>query len=81
MLPHKADVYAVQFDQGKVVSCTRDSLIRQWDFETGALLANIKGHSLCLRTVRFDENIIMSGGEDKTAKGIQTAHTLFHTYI
>lgn len=69
MLPHKADVYAVQFDKEKVVSCTRDSLVRLWDCETGELLFDIKGHSLCLRAVRFDQRIIISAGEDKMAKG------------
>ena len=72
VMAHKADVYGLQFNEEKIVSCARDSLVRIWDMQTGTCISELKGHNLCLRTVSFDRNFIMSAGEDKTARGTVT---------
>ncbi|KAL6042032.1 SCF ubiquitin ligase complex subunit cdc4 [Balamuthia mandrillaris] len=79
-LAQEHDVYALQFDEEKIVCACGDGALRVFAMESGdgggeasssslssgavAPLQTLLGHSACLRAVKYDKNMIISGGED-----------------
>ena len=57
-------------DGRRIASGSEDGAIREWDAETGALLAVLRGHSDSVRSVVYspDGRRIVSGSEDRTVR-------------
>lgn len=57
-----------QCQDGRVVSASGDTTLKIWDIETGNCLRTFVGHTRGLACVRFDGQLIYSGGQDNKLK-------------
>ncbi|KAJ3413694.1 hypothetical protein HDV05_007682 [Chytridiales sp. JEL 0842] len=64
ILGHTEAIYALQFDNEKIVSCSRDQSIKIWDIATGECRKVLTGHQASVLCVQFDEHFIVSGSSD-----------------
>ena len=57
-------------DARKILTVSRDNIIKVWDSETGALLLDLKGHFSTISSAQFspDGKKILSASYDRTAK-------------
>ena len=71
-LRHDAPVIFAQFDPAgdRVVTASTDGVGRVWDSDSGALLADLKGHTAQIRYAEFspDGKLVVTSSEDRTAR-------------
>ena len=70
IIPHAREVTSVAFspDGSRIVSGSRDSIVRIWNTATGKQVAELEGHSRRVTSVAFSHRYIASGSGDSTVR-------------
>lgn len=61
---HKAGVLDVCIDSTRIITCSKDTLIKVWDRHTGRLLKTLRGHTGPVNAVQLRGNLLASASGD-----------------
>lgn len=65
---HRAGVLDVCIDKRRIATCSKDTTIKIWDRNTGALLKTLQGHRGPVNAVQLRGNLLASASGDGMAK-------------
>jgi F-box and WD-40 domain protein 1/11 len=68
ILAHDGPVNSVKLFKSKIVSASRETMIKMWDIDTGECLRQFIGHTHGLACLQYDGRTIVSGANDQTIK-------------
>lgn len=68
LVGHKAGVLDICMDAKRIITCSKDTTIKIWNRNTGALISTLKGHRGPVNSVQVRNNLLASASGDGMAK-------------
>jgi WD40 repeat protein len=67
---HAEGVLNLRMDaaQSRIVSCSKDTSIRVWDWKTGTCIQTLSGHMAAVNAVQYRHDLVVSASGDRTLK-------------
>ena len=66
---HQGGVQAVQFDESRVISGSRDASLMEWSLATGEPMRSVKqAHRDRVQCLQFDDRVLVSGSFDQSVR-------------